>query len=102
MMPRIKKMEAVFIHDQAIVETDLIGEGTRIWAFAHVLKGARVGKNCNICDHTFIEGDVVIGDNVTIKSGAYLWDGLRIEDGVFIGPSATFTNDIRPLSGGQR
>jgi acetyltransferase-like isoleucine patch superfamily enzyme len=98
MMPRIKKMEAVFIHDQAIVETDLIGEGTRVWAFAHVLKGARVGKNCNICDHTFIEGDVVIGDNVTIKSGAYLWDGLRIEDGVFIGPSATFTNDIRPRS----
>lgn len=99
MMDRIKnKLERVYIHDRAIVETDCIGEGTRIWAFAHILKGAQVGKNCNICDHTFIEGNVVIGNNVTIKSGAYLWDGLRIEDNVFIGPNATFTNDIRPRS----
>ena len=98
-MDRIKnKLERVYIHDHAIVETDCIGEGTRIWAFAHILKGAQVGKNCNICDHTFIEGNVVIGNNVTIKSGAYLWDGLRIEDNVFIGPNATFTNDIRPRS----
>lgn len=93
-----KKLERVFIHRNAIVETQDIGEGTRIWAFAHILKGARIGKNCNICDHTFVEGDVVVGDNVTIKSGAYLWDGVRIEDDVFIGPNATFTNDIRPRS----
>lgn len=97
-MTRIEKIESVFIHEQAIVETERIGEGTRIWAFAHILRGARIGKNCNICDHTFIEGDVVVGDDVTIKSGVYLWDGLRIEDGVFIGPNATFTNDIRPRS----
>ena len=97
-MAKNRKIEGVYIHDQAIVETKHIGSGTRIWAFAHVLKDAVVGKDCNICDHTFIEGDVIIGDNVTIKSGAYLWDGLRIEDNVFIGPSATFTNDIRPRS----
>ncbi len=88
----------VFIHDKAIVETGNIGDGTRIWAFAHILKDVIIGQNCNICDHTFIEGDVIVGDNVTIKCGVYLWSGLRIEDNVFIGPNATFTNDIRPRS----
>ena len=88
----------VFIHENAIVETDNIGKGTRVWAFAHILKDATVGENCNICDHTFIEGNVVIGDNVTIKCGVYLWSGLTIEDNVFIGPNATFTNDIKPRS----
>jgi acetyltransferase-like isoleucine patch superfamily enzyme len=88
----------VFIHPQAIVESSDIGAATRIWAFAHVLPGAKIGKNCNICDHTFIESDVIIGDNVTVKCGVYLWDGLRVEDSVFIGPNATFTNDPRPRS----
>jgi acetyltransferase-like isoleucine patch superfamily enzyme len=91
-------MKGVFIHPKAIVESQDVGEGTKIWAFAHVLKHAKIGKNCNICDHTFIENDVIIGDNVTIKNGVYLWDGIRIEDNVFIGPNATFTNDIRPRS----
>ena len=97
-MARLEIIEGVFIHENAIVETDRIEQGTKIWAFAHILEGAIIGKNCNVCDHTFIEGDVVIGDNVTIKSGVYLWDGLRIDDNVFIGPSATFTNDLRPRS----
>jgi UDP-2-acetamido-3-amino-2,3-dideoxy-glucuronate N-acetyltransferase len=88
----------IFIHERALVETDAIGPGTRIWAFAHVMAGAIIGADCNICDHTFIEGNVVIGDRVTIKSGVYLWDGLRIENDVFIGPQATFTNDLRPRS----
>jgi acetyltransferase-like isoleucine patch superfamily enzyme len=87
-----------FIHPNALVESDSIGAGTRIWAFAHVLPGAAIGEDCNICDHTYIEGDVVIGDRVTIKSGVYLWDGLRVEDDVFIGPQATFTNDRFPRS----
>jgi UDP-2-acetamido-3-amino-2,3-dideoxy-glucuronate N-acetyltransferase len=90
--------DETFIHGQALVETGLIGRGTRIWAFAHVMPGARIGADCNICDHTFIEGDVVVGDRVTIKSGVYLWDGLRIEDDVFVGPQATFTNDLFPRS----
>ncbi|MBN2180328.1 MAG: N-acetyltransferase [Sedimentisphaerales bacterium] len=97
-MTRHKKIEGVYIHEKAIVETERISGGTHIWAFTHILEKAVIGKNCNICDHTFIESDVVIGDNVTIKSGVYLWDGLRIEDDVFIGPNATFTNDIRPRS----
>ncbi len=97
-MDKNKKLKSVFLHPKAIVETDHLGKNTRIWAFAHILKGAEIGTNCNICDHTFIESDVIIGNNVTIKSGVYLWEGLRIEDDVFIGPNATFTNDIRPRS----
>lgn len=90
--------EEVFVHKQALVETDAIGAGTRIWAFAHVLPGAVIGAECNICDHTYVEGGAVLGNRVTIKSGVYLWDGLCIEDDVFIGPQATFTNDLFPRS----
>jgi len=85
-------------HAQALVETETIGEDTRIWAFAHVLPGARIGAECNICDHCFIENDVVVGDRTTIKSGVQLWDGITVEDDVFIGPNATFTNDRTPRS----
>src|ERR1700755_904169 len=87
-----------FIHERALVESDSIGAGTRIWAFAHIMAGAVIGADCNICDHTYIEGDVVIGDRVTVKSGVFRWDGLRVEDDVFIGPQATFTNDLMPRS----
>jgi len=87
-----------FKHDTAIVETPHVGEGTRVWAFVHILGGARIGRNCNICDQVFIEGDVIVGDDVTIKSGVQLWDGVRLEDGVFVGPNATFTNDPFPRS----
>lgn len=87
-----------FKHSNALVESSNIGDDTRIWAFAHVLPDAVIGKNCNINDHTFIENDVIIGDNVTVKSGVYIWDGARIADNVFIGPNVTFTNDIKPRS----
>jgi UDP-2-acetamido-3-amino-2,3-dideoxy-glucuronate N-acetyltransferase len=87
-----------FSHPQAIVETTLVGEGTRIWAFAHLLPRARVGRDCNICDHVFIENEVIVGDRVTIKCGVQLWDGVRVEDDVFIGPNVTFTNDPFPRS----
>lgn len=86
------------IHKLADVATCQIGEGTRIWQFVVILEGARIGKNGNICAHILIEGDVVIGDNVTIKSGVQVWDGTRIESDVFIGPNATFTNDPYPRS----
>ncbi len=88
----------VFVHPQGINESDRVGAGTRIWAFAHVLPGATIGADCNICDHVFIENNVIIGDRVTIKSGVQLWDGARIEDDVFIGPNASFTNDLMPRS----
>lgn len=87
-----------FIHSHALVESEQIGAGTRIWAFAHVMPGAVIGSGCNICDHTCIDPDVVIGDRVTIKSFVYLVDGMRIGDDVFIGPQATFTNDRFPRS----
>jgi acetyltransferase-like isoleucine patch superfamily enzyme len=89
---------SVFIHPQAICETKKIGARTRIWAFAHVLPGARIGADCNVCDHTFVENDVVLGDRVTVKCGVQLWDGVRIENDVFIGPNATFSNDRFPRS----
>jgi UDP-2-acetamido-3-amino-2,3-dideoxy-glucuronate N-acetyltransferase len=87
-----------FVHPQGICESQTIGAGTRVWAFAHVLPGARLGADCNVCDHVFIENDVIVGDRVTIKCGVQLWDGLRIEDDVFIGPNVSFTNDRFPRS----
>ena len=86
------------IHPTAEVQTTRIGEGTTIWQYCVVLKGAEIGKNCNINFNVFIENDVIIGDNVTVKSGVQLWDGIRIGDSVFIGPNATFTNDLVPRS----
>lgn len=91
-------MSNVFTHPNAIVESTKIGKGSRIWAFAHVLPGATIGEDCNLCDHTFIENDVIIGDRVTVKCGVQIWDGITIEDDVFIGPNATFTNDPFPRS----
>ncbi|WP_282276410.1 WxcM-like domain-containing protein [Stenotrophomonas sp. PS02297] len=87
-----------FVHERALCESSNIGENTRIWAFAHVLPGAQIGAGCNICDGVFIEDDVVVGDNVTVKCGVQLWNGVTLESNVFVGPNATFTNDIRPRS----
>ncbi len=91
-------MKDVFVHSHAICETKDVGAGTRIWAFAHVLPGARIGRDCNICDGVFVENDVVVGDRVTVKCGVQLWDGVALEDDVFVGPNATFTNDHFPRS----
>jgi UDP-2-acetamido-3-amino-2,3-dideoxy-glucuronate N-acetyltransferase len=96
--PQDDMPESVFVHSSALVESERVGAGSRVWAFAHVLPGASVGRDANICDHVFVENDVVIGDRVTIKSGVQLWDGLRVEDDVFIGPNATFANDPFPRS----
>ena len=92
-------MSGAFIHPMSDVQSKDIGEGTRIWQYCVVLPGARIGKNCNICSHCFVENDVVIGDNVTVKCGVQIWDGMRVEDNVFIGPNATFCNDRHPVSG---
>ena len=86
------------IHPTAEVQSKSIGDGTVVWQNCVILKGAQIGQNCNINFNVFIENDVVIGDNVTIKSGVQLWDGLRIGNNVFIGPNATFTNDLVPRS----
>jgi len=87
-----------FVHPTALCESTEVGENTRIWAFSHVLSGAKVGSDCNLCDHVFVENDVVIGDRVTIKCGVQIWDGVSLEDDVFIGPNVTFTNDPFPRS----
>jgi UDP-2-acetamido-3-amino-2,3-dideoxy-glucuronate N-acetyltransferase len=92
------RQESPFIHPHALVESEHIGPGTRIWAFVHVLRGAVIGANCNICDFTYIDEDVVIGDRVTLKGQMAVIDGMRIEDDVFIGPNATFVNDRFPRS----
>ncbi len=85
-------------HSTAVVESKKIGKGTTVWQHTVILKGAKIGINCNINCHCFIDNDVVVGDNVTLKSGVYLWDGITIENDVFVGPNATFTNDTRPRS----
>ena len=86
------------IHPSSIVETYYIGTQTRVWAFVHILPGAVIGDDCNICDGVYIEGNTTIGDRVTIKCGVQVWSGVRLEDDVFVGPNATFTNDIFPRS----
>ena len=91
-------MTQPFIHALADVQSTTIGAGTRIWQFVVVLAGARIGQDCNVCSHCLIENDVIIGDRVTVKSGVQLWDGLRVDDDVFIGPNASFANDRFPRS----
>lgn len=86
------------IHPLADVQTQQIGAGTSIWQFCVVLRGARIGSDCNLCAHVLVENDVQIGNRVTVKSGVQLWDGVTVEDDVFIGPNVTFTNDLVPRS----
>ena len=93
-------MQDVYCHPQGLLESIKVGAGTRVWAFAHVLPGATIGRDCNICDHVFVENEVSLGDRVTVKSGVQLWDGVHAEDDVFIGPNATFCNDRFPRSKG--
>ena len=91
-----------FKHEQALVHPLAhIGEGTRIWAFANILQGARIGDGCNICDGCYIENGAVIGNHVTIKNGVEVFDGVTIEDDVFIGAHTTFINDLYPRSNRQ-
>lgn len=90
--------ESARVHPLADVGPCDIGPETRIWQFVVIIAGARIGAQCNICSHVLVEGDAQIGDRVTVKSGVQIWDGLRIEDDVFIGPNVTFTNDRFPRS----
>lgn len=85
-----------FAHSTALVESDEVGAGTRIWAFAHVMKGAVVGQDCKIGDHAYIESGASLGDRVTVKNGCLIWHGVHIGDDVFVGPNVVFTNDMRP------
>lgn len=91
-------MKNVFVHPTALVETQQIGEGTRVWAYSHILDGVSIGENCNIGDHCFFEKGAVVGSSVTIKNGNMLFEGITLEDGVFVGPHVFFTNDLYPRS----
>lgn len=91
-------MNDVMIHPKALVESDEIGAGTRVWAFAHVMNGAKIGKDCNIGDYCFVESGAVIGDRCTIKNGTMIWEGVTLDEGVFVGPNVLFTNDLAPRS----
>ncbi len=95
-------MSSIIIHPLALCESISIGEGTRIWPFSHVLAGAQIGKNCNICEQVYIESEVIIGNNCTIKNGVSIWNGITLGDGVFIGPNVTFTNDRFPRAFDRR
>ncbi len=87
------------IHACALVDDpDAIAADTSVWAFAHVMAGARIGNRCNIGDHAFIEAGAVIGHNVTLKNCVMVWEGVTIEDDVFVGPAVVFTNDRFPRS----
>lgn len=92
----MRKINGVSIHSTADVQTTQIGEGTRVWQYNVILGGAKIGRNCNINAHCFIENDVVLGDNVTVKCGVSIWDGITIEDNVQVGPNVAFTNDKYP------
>jgi UDP-2-acetamido-3-amino-2,3-dideoxy-glucuronate N-acetyltransferase len=85
-----------FVHPHGLCETRTVGSRTRIWAFAHVLEGAQIGNDCNICDHAYVENGVIVGDRVTIKNRALLFEGVTVEDDVFLGPGVIFTNDLNP------
>jgi len=86
-----------FIHPTAIVEEGaVIGENTRIWHHVHVRKNAKIGKNCNLGKDVYVDVGVKIGDNVKLENRVSVFRGVRIEDDVFVGPHATFTNDLYP------
>ncbi len=87
-----------FVSEKSEVNTLMIGENTNIWQFCVISRDVEIGKNCNICSHCFIESNVKIGNNVTLKNGVFLWDGITVEDDVFVGPNVTFTNDKKPIS----
>lgn len=91
-------MADIYVHPQAINDANTIGEGTRIWAFAHVMKGATIGKNCNIGEGAYVEGKAILGDYVTVKNGVCVWDLVTCENYVFLGPNAVLTNDPFPRS----
>ncbi len=96
MMQQAPASTRYFAHPNALIDTDKIGDRTRIWAFAHVLKGAQVGSDCNVGEHAFIEGGALIGNHVTVKNGVSIWACVTVEDNCFLGPHCVFTNDMNP------
>ncbi len=88
----------MYIHPSSDVQSKQVGQGARVWQYVVILPGATIGRDCNICSHCFIENNVIVGDRVTVKCGVQLWDGVTLEDDVFVGPNVTFCNDLQPRS----
>lgn len=88
--------DTFFAHDTALIESDQVGVGTQVWAYAHIMKGAVVGDACKVGDHVFIESGAILGDRVTVKNGCLIWHGVHIGDDVFVGPNVVFTNVVSP------
>jgi UDP-2-acetamido-3-amino-2,3-dideoxy-glucuronate N-acetyltransferase len=95
-MPDLHKMNNYFYHETAIIETSEIGEGTKVWAWAHLSKGSKIGKNCMIGERVYIGPNVIIGDNCKIQNNSLVYEGVTLEDNVFFGPNTVTTNDYRP------
>jgi acetyltransferase-like isoleucine patch superfamily enzyme len=89
-------LDGVFVHPNGLCESTDVGQGTRVWAFAHILPGARIGRECNICDGAFVENGTSVGDRVTVKNQVMIFEGVHVADDVFLGPGVIFTNDLRP------
>jgi UDP-2-acetamido-3-amino-2,3-dideoxy-glucuronate N-acetyltransferase len=88
-----------FVHESSYVdEPCVIGEGTKIWHFSHVMKNSRIGRGCNIGQNVVVSPDVVLGDNCKIQNNVSLYTGVILEDHVFCGPSMVFTNVVNPRS----
>lgn len=86
-----------FVHESSYIDDDVeIGEGTKIWHFCHIQKGARIGKNCSLGQNVNVSNNVIIGNNVKIQNNVSVYEGVELEDGVFCGPSCVFTNDLTP------
>ena len=95
-MKKNKNKKRYFAHKTAIIESNSIGNNTQIWAYVHVMKNAKIGTNCNIGNGCFLESGSKIGNNVIVKNNVSIWDLVEIENNVFVGPSAVFTNDLKP------
>lgn len=94
--------DGVQVHPLGLCESSSVGAGTRIWAFAHVLPGAVVGRDCNICDGAYVEYGAVLGDRVTVKNQVMVFEGVTVGDDVFLGPGVIFTNDLYPRAALKR
>ena len=89
-----------FSHPTAVVDDGaIIGDGTKIWHFSHIMPGAKIGNNCNIGQNVVVSQDAVLGNNVKVQNNVSIYTGVICEDDVFLGPSCVFTNVINPRSG---
>jgi UDP-2-acetamido-3-amino-2,3-dideoxy-glucuronate N-acetyltransferase len=88
-----------FVHQSSYLEADVVvGEGTRIWHFCHVLAGSRIGRRCNLGQNVMVGPNVRLGDNVKVQNNVSIYEGVELEDDVFCGPSTVFTNVVNPRS----